>query len=421
MSFREWREWLSELPWILRWFPLLVLFRPLADNLYFLKEVSPLLSPPYIIGVLTPVLCIAALVRFRLPARTSGEGAFLWWSLLLLNAALFTVFYDPLSLLSVEFMLKLAMPVYLFFFLRIFIRTRRDLHGILNAFLYSAVFVAALLLYEILINPISLEDSRGLMRIQGSFGDVVSYGMYIIFTTIITVYYFFSRKNEVPISKLTQLVVIVAAVSILGLINIHHTATYTNFILIFGLFFVFSLRTRFKSVGLGLMLTAGILFSFFGSEIVAERITPLIETDFAVYRGEKASDQLLHGRMGRWRMMLGNFRSEPLHVQFFGYPVSLNYTYSYTGIGSHNDFLRILFATGIAGLFLYLRFLSLTLMRVRRFGKAQQFLCVASGTVLLFYSVSITPTFYAPFLYFILAVFAFALLPEKDRTAWKNP
>lgn len=398
-----------------------MLFRPLADNLYFLKEISPLLSPPYIIGVLTPLVCIAALMRYKLPARTSADRAFVWWSVLLLNAALFTVFYDPLSLLSLEFMLKLCMPVYLFFFLRILVRTRRDLHGVLNSFLYSAVFVAGLLLFEVLVNPISLEDSRGLLRIQGSFGDVVSYGMYIIFTSIITVYYFFSRQDTVLPHKLTQLVVIVAAISILGLLNIHHTATYTNYILVFGLFFVFSLRTRFKSIGLGLLLFFGAGISFFGSEIIAEKITPLIETDFAVYRGEKNTDQLLHGRMGRWRMMLSNFRAEPLHVQFFGYPVSLRYSYSYTGIGSHNDFLRVLFATGFVGLILYLRFLASCLLRVKRFGKAQQFLTAASGTVLLFYSVSITPTFYAPFLYFILTVFAFALLPEKARTAWKNP
>ncbi|MFN2423757.1 MAG: O-antigen ligase family protein [Cryomorphaceae bacterium] len=418
MSFKEWRKWLGELPPVLRWFPLLVLLRPVIDNLYFLKEVSPLISPPYIVGVLTPVLCITALIQYRLPRFTLADKSFARWSALLLISALFTVFYDPLSLLSLEFVLKLAMPVYLFFFLRILIRSRRDLHGVLTTFLYSAVFVAAILLYELLINPISIEDSRGLQRIQGSFGDVVSYGMYIIFTTVITTYYFLSRQHVVPVRKLTQLLVIVAVINVLGLFNIHHTATYTIFILIFGLFLLFNMNTRNRSAGFAVVLVAGFLFSFFGSEIIAEKITPLVETDLAVYQGEKDSDQLLHGRMGRWRLMLANFMEEPVHVQFLGYPLSLSYVYSYIGIGSHNDFLRILFATGAIGLFFYLRFLYLIALRMSRLGKAQRFLLAAITVALLFFSISVTPTFYAPFMYFVLSIFAFILLPENQRDAW---
>ena len=417
MSFKEWREWLGELPPVLRWFPLLVLVRPIIDNLYFLKEVSPLISPPYIAGVLTPVLCIIAMVKYKLPRFTSADKSFSQWSVMLMFSALFTALFDPLSLLSLEFVLKLTMPVYLFFFLRILIRSRRDLHGVLNTFLYSAVAVAAILLSELIINPISIEDSRGLQRIQGSFGDVVSYGMYIIFTTVIVTYYFLSRQHIVPVQKLTRLLIIVSGINLLGLFNIHHTATYTIFILIFALFLLFNMQTRHRSVGFAVVLVAGFLFSFFGSEIVAEKITPLLETDLAVYQGEKDTDQLLHGRMGRWRMMLSNFTEEPVHVQFLGYPLSFSYAYSYIGIGSHNDFLRILFATGVVGLFFYLRFLYFILRRMSQSGKAQRFLLSAVTVALLFYSISVTPTFYAPFMYFALSVFAFILLPEKLRSA----
>ena len=131
MTFREWTAWLRELPWAFRWFPLLVILRPVVDNLYFLKEVSPVLSPPYIVGVLTPVLCINAFVRYKFPKFNAADKAFLYWSIAVIFGVLMLLFYDPFSLLTLEFVLKLSMPVYIYFFLRLFIKDLRDLHGIL--------------------------------------------------------------------------------------------------------------------------------------------------------------------------------------------------------------------------------------------------------------------------------------------------
>lgn len=391
----------------------MVLVRPLIDNLYFLKEVSPLFSPPYLVGVLTPVVCVAAIASYKSPPFDSASKTFTAWSALLLVGAMLLFFNDPLSLLSFEFVLKITMPAYLFFFLRILIRSRRDLHGVLNSFLYSAAFVALILLFEIFINPISIEESRGLERIQGSFGDVVSYGMYIVFSTAIAGYYFFSRQHEVSVRKLTWLAAMVALISLLGLVNIHHTATYSIFLMLIGLFFLFNFKTSHRGVGLGILLAVGLGIAVFGSELIYEKITPLVETDLAVYQGEKDSDQLFHGRMGRWRFMLNNFFLEGAHVQLFGLPLTFENVYAYIGIGPHNDLVRILFATGFLGLFLYMRFLVLVFFRKRILGLAQQFLLYSTMASLLFYSISITPTFYAPFLYFALSVFVFVLLPKS--------
>ncbi len=420
MTFREWADWLKDLPWLLKWFPLLVTIRPLVDNLYFLKEVSPLISPPYIVGVLSPLLCVIAMIAYKAPVFNKIDKAFLYWSVLLMFSCLMLIFYDPLSLLSIEFILKLSMPVYLYFFLRIFIRDLRDLHGILQSFLYSAIGVAILLLYEVFINPISIQDSRGLVRIQGSFGDVVSYGMYIIFTTIIAAYYFFARQHVVDLNRRLWLLVPVLLLSVLGLINIHHTATYTIFFLILCLYFIFNMKTRNAAPAFIIVLILGIVISFVGSELVEERLTPLVETDLAVYAGEQDSDKLLHGRVGRWRMMLDDFSTESVQVQFFGYPLKFDYVFPFIGIGSHNDFLRILFATGAVGLFLYIILLVQIISRLWSMGVAQRFLLISIFVALLFYSISVTPTFYAPFMYFTLAIFAFVVLPENKRTEWNG-
>lgn len=420
MTFSEWKEWLGELPWLLKWFPLLVVFRPIVDSLYFLKEVSPLLSPPYLVGILTPILAISALARYYYPHLGKVDKAFTFWSVLVLLNCFFIILYDPLSMLSLEFLLKLSLPVYLFFFLRILIKDLRDLHGVLQSFLYSALFIAAILIFEVLVNPIAIQESRGLQRIQGTFGDVVSYGMYIVFALSASTYFYFSRNHIATQSKRLILIGAVGSIGILGLVNIHHTATYTVFLLIIALFLLFNFRKGSPALGFGIILLAGLGLSYFGSGLIEEKISPLIETDIEVYSGEADTDRLLHGRVGRWRLMLNDFSSEIVPVQFFGYPLKFDYVFQFIGIGSHNDFVRILFATGIFGLVLYLRLLVVVFRQNVLLGAAQRYLLYATFTSLLFYSISVTPTIYAPFMYFTLSVFAFSALPKSSQLKWKN-
>lgn len=420
MTFKEWTAWLRDLPWAFRWFPLLVLFRPVIDNLYFLKSVSPLLSPPYIVGVLTPVACIAALVRFRSPQRTRLDKAFLYWSVIVLLSALFLLFYDPLSMLTFEYVLKITIPVYLYFFLRLFISDLRDLHGILQSFLYSTLFVVILLVYEVFINPISVQESRGLERIQASFGDVVSYGMYITFAVIIATYFFFARQHVVRFKRRMVLLGTVLVFAILGLVNIYHTASYSVFASLILLFVAYNLRSENRAVAIGLVLVAGFIITVWGSEVMQDKVSPLILTDIQVYEGQQDTDRLLHGRVGRWRSMLELFSSESIPVQFFGFPLKFKYVFQFIGIGSHNDFIRMLFGTGIIGLALYLNLLFRVWRRRLVLGLAQNYLLIATLVALIFYSISVTPTFYAPFMYFALTIFAYVALPGNKLTQWAN-
>lgn len=420
MRFKEWNDWLKELPLALRWFPILVILRPVVDNLYFLKEISPFLSPPYIVGVLTPVLAINAIIKFRISKFSGLDKAFSYWAAMIGLACLMLLFYDPLSALSLEFVLKLSMPVYIYFFLRVFITDLRDLHGLLMCFLYAGIFVAAILVYEVFINPIRIEESRGLARIQGNFGDVVSYGMYILFTIISAAYFYFSRQHLIALKERLQLLIPVALFGLLGILNIHHTATYTVFVLLVGLFVIFNLRTQNKGMGVAFILIIGMALSFWGGQLVEERLTPLVETDLAVYAGEQNVDKLLHGRVGRWRMMLEKFSSEEVHVQFFGYPLKMEYVYQFIGIGSHNDFIRMLFATGAVGLAFYLFYLFSLTRRLPYLGTAQRFLLMSVLMALLFYSISVTPTYYAPFMYFAMTIFAYVALPNKKLQLWKG-
>ncbi len=412
MKFKHWKIWLKSKPWILKWFIVLVLLRPIIDNLFFLKNISPFLSPLYIVGVLTPILVIIAITKTPKPVRSPLDKYFKIWSSFVLIGIFFVILFDPLSMDSLEYLLKLSIPIYIYFFARRFIQSKQDLDGILTTFLYSGVFVAVLLLYEVLFGAIRIVESRGMERIQGSFGDVVSYGIYLTFGFLIATYFYFSRKGEIPKIKRIRTVVIVGSLCVLTLLNIHHVASYTIFIGLLLLFLVFNFRTN-KGAAFVMSIMLFLLFYLFAQPIIEEKITPLLETDIEVYEGDQDSGRLLHGRMGRWTRMIDIFTNENIFSQFFGYPTTLKYSYQFVGVGAHNDYVRMLFLSGYFGLFYYLTLLFMVFNQTKKLLNATKYLAIGTLSVLMLYSISIVPTFYAPFMYMVMSVFAFVALPKQ--------
>jgi O-antigen ligase len=309
------------------------------------------------------------------------------------------------------------LPIYIYFFARVFIQSKRDLDGILTSFLYSGIFVAAILLYELLFGAIRIVESRGLERIQGSFGDVVSYGIYLTFCFLIATYFYFSRKNEISKIKRIRLILVVGALCILTLFNIHHVASYTVFLGIFLLFMVFNFKeNRGSAFMLSFMLL--IVFSFFGQSLMEEKINPLIKTDISVYEDDTDSDRLLHGRVGRWGKLIDKFTDENAFSQFFGYPLSFNKAkkvYRVVSVHPHNDFLRILFLSGYLGLFYYIVLLIMLYQRAKKIAHATKYLAFGTLGILLLYSISVVPTFYPPFMYIVMSVFAYVALPRDSQ------
>lgn len=413
MKWKEWKNWLGEQPWILRWFILLVLLRPIIDNFYFLKEISPFLSPLYIVGVLTPVLCLLAIFKYRVTPVGKLDRFFGYWSIAVLAGCFFLFLFEPFSLLAIEFVLKLSMPIYIFYFLRRLIRSERDLDGILQTVLYAAIIVAFILVYELISGPIRLEESRGKSRVQGNFGDVVSYGIYIALATLAAGYFYFRDKiNRRVVRQSVITLAIVGGVSILALVNMHHVASYTVFGAIGGLFLMYNLKVN-KGAGIFGLLMLGLGVIYFGQEIFEDTVAPLIATDLDVYAGEQDTDRLLHGRVGRWLFMLELLAEQNVLVQFFGFPLTFSYVYQFVGIGAHNDFVRLLFFTGYFGLFLYLVLLFQVYKSCIRLPESQRFLLMGLLMAAVLFSISTTPTMYAPFLYVLMTGFAFAAIPLK--------
>ena len=413
MNFKNWRRWVRSKPWSLKWFIILVLLRPLIDNFYFLKEISPLLSPLYWAGVLTPILCLQPVVRFRYKKNLLHRLFNIWAGLIIINVVCL-IFQKIALILLIEWILRLSLPVFLFLFLRVFIRNMTDFKGLLTTFLYSAGLAALMLLYELLVNPIQIEYSRGIERISGGYADVMNYAIYLSFGFLILAYFYISYKITRQGFKVRLPLLVAAGIFCMaGYIGISHTASYAVFAALIILFIAFIAR---KYVILSVVLI-GILWigiSIFGGKFYRERINPLVEKEVEVIQGEREEGQLFHGRMARWQYAWGNFKDSPVTAWLFGYPTSLEDPLFNISIGIHNDYLRIFYLTGISGLFVYVLFLFNLWRRKKFLYLAEKFLLYGSLAVLLLYSVSTTPTFYANFLYILFSIFAYFSLPPSQ-------
>ena len=111
--------------------------------------------------------------------------------------------------------------------------------------------------------------------------------------------------------------------------------------------------------------------------------------------------------------MAGIFTDQNIFVQFFGYPFTLKYAYHFVGVGSHSDYVRILFLSGYFGLYAYLLVLFSFFKRAKQTGYAQRFLAYGLLAIILLYSVSVVPTYYPPFVYMMMCIFAYIALPFK--------
>lgn len=413
LSYKNWKIWLNSLPWSLKWFIILILIRPVVDNFYYLKEISPLFSPLYIVGVITPVLAVYAIFTISKPNYSRLDTYMGIFSVLVAVSCISLMISDVFSLNSMEFTLKFSFPFFMYFFCRRLIRSKEDLYGVLQAFIYSIFFVIAIFCYELIFDPINIQISRGMERFQGSYADIMNYAIYMSLGFLIICYAFIARSsNEYTSSNRFIPLIVTLILCVLLLFNIHHTASYMVFFTLVILFLLHTLKANF-GYGVLIIIAIGGAIYFTGSESLNEKIRPLIETDISVYEGEKESDQLFHGRVGRWMRFFDHFNSKNTFIQLFGLPLGMDSPYTYIAKGSHNDFVRTTMLNGYIGLIVYVLILINLATRILSYKLPVRFLGFGTLAIITLYSVSTTPLLYPPLMYIVLPVFAMLALPNQ--------
>ncbi|HBH49839.1 MAG TPA: hypothetical protein DDX98_14435 [Bacteroidales bacterium] len=412
MSYKIWLQWIKSKPLTLKWFPILVLLRPIIDNFYFLKETSPLLSPLYWVGILTPILCIPAIFN-KTYFKSTSNTYFNVWSLLILINIIF-LFFLPINLLSLmQWLLKITLPVYLMLFIRVFIRTRNDLLGILTTFLYSCIFVLAIFLYELFFNPIKVEYSRGLERIQGGYADIMNYAIYLSFGLLLAAFFYLSGKKNTNTLKISaSLLISIYLISFVVAIRISHVATYAVMIMLTGMLFLFLFKQR-KGVAVFFIVAVTSLVLYLGEDFYFSKIEPLVATEMEVLEGDLPTYRMFHGRMSRWIYAWEPFSDSGVLAWLIGYSFELENPLFHIGIGIHNDYLRVFFLTGIIGLFIYIGYFLSIIKKAKYFNSESRFLLFGSILILFLYSFSTTPTFYASLLYILFSILSYFSQPLR--------
>ena len=410
MSIKVWFKWLQFLPWRYKWFIILMILRPFIDQFYELKQVSPLLSPLYWAGILTILFSLFVIFQ-RKTGKSSARPyrIFVIWSFIYILGLImnFTLRHSwNMGILAI--FLKYITFVFLFFFLTRFINSDREILGVMTTFLYSCIIIIVLILLS------------GNLQIKGLYDTVQNITFYISLGYVVNTYLYL-RKSSVSRGNVWNyylgLFIVLAT-----FLTLQHIATIA-IVLVITLIFLYYSRKISLPVMISSILLILVFWAFFGEMIVQDYIAPQIDTEIAAWQGEAESGRMFHGRMSRWEVFIPLFFNLNPFAIAFGSAYGLESGFDLLLESNiHNDYFRIMLASGIIGLTLYLYFLYLIYRRIKYMKTPEKFLVTSSLAVILLYSVTAYPTIYASVLYVTLSVFAFAIKPIYFSYAEeKNP
>jgi hypothetical protein len=409
VRLKTWWQWVKSKPLYLRWFILVLLIRPIAEQFYELKDVSPILSPLYWLGTLTLLFSIIGIIRGN-KIKSKLDNTFLIWSLLAFFSVI-ALFFSSSGLMNfLNFGIKLTIPFLVYYFLRMFIHEKSDFVGLTTTFLFSCIYPMASMILGI---STGLYSGEG--RFAGSYADVFSNAFYLSFGAMALLYHYILSKTyywTFPVNN--YLIILAIIIAILGLWVIKHMATIAVFIG-FIVVFIYVVYRRRREAAMLLIFLSVIFILFAGNRFYDEVMNPRLEKEVEVIQGIRDIDQALHGRMSRWTWLMDDFRQAPFYAQLAGYPLSLNYSTHMIAITPHNDFLRIMFFTGYFGLLIYIILVVKVFFRGKHLDTPDRFLVYAVLLSTLLYSVSTVPTFYPNFVNILMIIFAYTALPPYKQ------
>ena len=413
MSISGWVKWFRSTPWALRWFLLFIILRPVLAALYFLKDVSPLLSPLNIMGFLTPVLILASLAwngKPRMRMSMLDIPFVLWSAIVALNCL--SILMVEVSVVSLDLVFKLTTCVFIYIYLRHFLQAKQDLVGLLTTFLYASAFPFAMMLYEWFVNPLdsTVNVTRGFARASGLYADVTTYATYFVGAFFAAGFMFLLEDHKETSTRKAVRLGIVGTLSVMGLIHIHHTASWGVFLALVILLAYHGLKRRNPLGGVALLIVV-VFVSVSLFDALQERFDAMLATEIEVMEGRTSEDRAFHGRGVQWARDLDYWRDRPALDRYLGVSIQSAALENRMLLGAvDSDYLRVTFSTGLIGLGLYLLFYFGLLLRstVKQPGSSQ-FLIRGAVSIMLLYSITVVPSTYAGLLQLTFSALAFSV------------
>ena len=393
MDLNAYFNWFKSKQLHIRLFLLIVLVKPFADIFYDLSIVSGI-TLLKLVGVVISLICFYVIVFQKRIVRGPVLGLlFTWSTLYIINLILVSVFHFNLPGLSQT--LKMGMTVYLLFFYFRTVKSTDDVIGYLFTYFLSLIFLIGGFLYsDIFIQEV--EITRGAERIISVFGDIGSIGIQfnLGFITLI----FLNSVNHIVGTKsfLPKVLPIYILIGFYILIKIQHSASYIIFFLLLAYYlFTASRENLGRTILIGVLVAVPVSIYFY-DEIFAN-LNMLLNTDIAVVQGEKDATQAFHGRGARWAAHWGYFTEGGIINLLFGI-VGIDHP-ELIGHGSHNDYLRLSYSSGLIGSLSWVLF-NISIGLRTAFSKWAPGLKFGVISIILFWmlqAISLTPSSYHAF------------------------
>lgn len=395
------RKYLGDIGWPVIVWLLLLLLRPLIDATWFLKETDVGVSPLQLLGAGLPAFFVWSIWKRRhaLSSVLLDWWEIISWGVLLLVAATAVVVISP-GQETMGLALKLVLPPLAIFFGVLYLREARARASAAIVLALAGVVPLLFLSYELIAGPMATSLRNEVQRYIGPYAQVSVYGLHLSLMLMGVGYLaiiYRSRWSYISLFLLVALLAFSAAFLV-------HVSTWAVWLGLMGLIvLLFLLRGAWKPAVMLVGIAA--LFTIFGFTLRTEQpFQPVLMTDVQVLTNDAPPEWFANSRGLIWSNYLSDYLRLPLHAQIFGSSLSGRNDLGAMGFGAHNDFLRILMATGAAGLLLYLFWLARTTRAVLRSGGESRYLGLAALIILLGYSVALTPTFIMPLVTALLPV-----------------
>ena len=407
MKFREWRRWFKNLRGDLKWFAAIILIRSVIDGFWYIK--LGFISPLELLGAFIYIFIFLSLFypKRKIIINSSPDILIKVFTLFLL-ANLLVLLLFQFSLTNLATSLKFILPFFLYLYLRGILLSERDFEGILQTSLMAATIPFIIFIYENISGSINPQFYKDEIWFRGVYSDIFYYSITCFLSLLITKYFYIknSRKSNNPYSKLFLLVM---ATSILLLNRIHHNLSN----IVFGVLFIIASVDLYKFdknklVRFGILVGTFFLV-FVGNEVIQTGFYTTFQTEIDIFMGKVDIQRGLHGRISRWVNYFDIWNSLDIFYHFFGVPLS---NIERAGVmisgGMHSDYVRILFATGFIGLFIYILFLYKTYFYKVKGSFAVNKLLRDLIIVIVLFSFTSMPLNYQPLMYIFLTTLVYA-------------
>ena len=288
-----------------------------------------------------------------------------------------------------------------------FVRNQNDLRRLSLALIICGLVPMSMGLYQAVTGHVwRVQHTVGLLRNIGVYHDAVSlryYGYMALTGVILYLSYF-------PGGKLRQLLFVGYATAITVVIyKVYSKAGVMiggTWLVLWSLF-----RRQFLLLPLAGLVFVSALFLTEGQ--LANEIGTLFSKETAAIDGTGDEKLVLAGRAYVWEIKFAQWTEADLIHQLFGVGVS--------GGGAHNDFLRVLLASGLCGLITYVWLLSTVGIRVARAAlrESTPFNVVALMIFAMWIidTIGLTPGLYPGYQWFVWGMLGLALRGmDKDES-----